>query len=128
MKRTTVFLTILSVFFYLTSFAHDLWIIVDNYYPAVGEKAVVKVMFGHKFPECDILISKEQLSEFFYINPDGQKKEIIKTWEEKKGEKSGFLAGEIIIEQEGTYIICASRKKKQEKIANNLQKNTANLL
>lgn len=115
MKRKTVFLTILSVFLYLTSFAHDLWLYVDNYYPAVGEKITVKVMFGHKFGEYDILLSKEQLSDFFYITPDGQKKEITKKWEEKKEERRGYLAGEIIIEQEGTYIICASRKVKGEK-------------
>lgn len=108
--KKTVLLTILSVFFYLTSFAHDLWLYVDNYYPAVGGKIVVKVVFGHKFNEPDILISKKQLSEFYYITPDGKKKEIIITFENRIDEKKGTLAAEIIIEQEGTYIICASRK------------------
>ncbi|MBI4646147.1 MAG: DUF4198 domain-containing protein [Bacteroidia bacterium] len=112
-----ILLIILIISFHLTSsFAHDLWIIADNYYPAVGEKVVVKVMFGHNFPDYNILIPKEALSEFYYIAPDGQKKEISKTWEEKKEEKNGYLAGEITIEQEGTYLICAARKVVGEEV------------
>ncbi len=115
--KQTILLSVLSVFFCLSCFAHDLWIVIDNYYPAVGEKVRAKIMFSHKFPEYDILISRKQLTEFYYITPDGQKKEVVKTWEEKMGAGKGYLIGEIPIEKEGTYIICASRKIKGENCA-----------
>jgi len=95
--------------------AHDLWLNVDNPYPAVGEKATVKVVFGHNFPYYDILISRASLAEFACLAPDGQKNEITKTWEDKTGERSGALVGEIIPDQKGSYIITAYRKIKGDK-------------
>jgi uncharacterized GH25 family protein len=94
------------------SFAHDLWIYVDNPYPSKGEKVIAKIMFGHKFPHGDILLSREQLGDFYYIDPDGYKKKITKIWEEKTGERSGALVGEITLEKDGSYIIIAYRKVK----------------
>jgi uncharacterized GH25 family protein len=99
----------------IPAMAHDLWINVDNPYPAVGEKATVKVVFGHNFPYYDILISKESLAEFSYLGPDGQKREITKTWEDKTGERSGALIGEITADQKGSYIVTAYRKIKGDK-------------
>lgn len=94
------------------SFAHDLWINIDNPYPSTGEKVTAKVVFGHNFPYYDILISRESLADFSYIGPDGQKKEITKTWEEKTGERSGALVGEFIADQKGSYVVTAYRKVK----------------
>lgn len=94
---------------------HSLWLNVDNHYPNVGEKTNVKVVFGHNFPHYDILISKDALNDFSYLSPDGQKKEIVKTWEDRQSEKKGALAGEVTLDQKGTYIITAYRKKKGDK-------------
>ncbi len=100
------FLTVAAVF------AHDLWLNVDNYYPAAGEKTAAKVVFGHNFPHYDILIPRDKLSEFYYLGPDGAKKEITKITEDRRGEKEGALAGDVAFEREGTYIISAYRKIK----------------
>lgn len=95
--------------------AHDLWLNVDNHSLKVGEKTNVKVIFGHNFPFYDILIQKDTLGEFCYLAPDGKKKEISKTWEDKKGEKAGALVAEFSPDQEGTYIVSSYRKKKGDK-------------
>jgi len=93
-------------------YAHNLWLNVDNYYPSVGEKTNVKIAFGHNFPYYDILLSSSQLAEFYFVKPDGSKKEITKIWEEKEDDKKGALAGEIFCDTEGTYIVSACRKQK----------------
>lgn len=95
--------------------AHDLWLNVDNHYPAPGSNTTVKVVFGHNFPYYDILISRESLTGFSYLGPDGQKREITKTWEDKTGERSGALVGEITPDQKGSYVVTAYRKIKGDK-------------
>lgn len=95
--------------------AHDLWLNVDNHTPAVGKKTNIKVIFGHNFPFYDILIQRDNLGEFSYLAPDGQKKEITKTHEDRTGERSGALVGEFSPDQEGTYVVSTYRKKKGDK-------------
>lgn len=95
--------------------AHDLWLNVDNHQPALGNKTIIKVVFGHNFPYYDILINRESLAEFSYLGPDGQKREITKTWEDKTGERSGALVGEITPDQKGSYVVTAYRKIKGDK-------------
>ncbi|MFZ3135761.1 MAG: DUF4198 domain-containing protein [Thermodesulfovibrionales bacterium] len=95
--------------------AHDLWLNVDNHYPEPGSKTTVKVVFGHNYPYYDILISRGNLAEFSYLGPDGQKREITKTWEDKTGERSGALVGEITPDQKGSYVVTASRKRTGDK-------------
>ncbi|MDI6790294.1 MAG: DUF4198 domain-containing protein [Thermodesulfobacteriota bacterium] len=119
-NRQKFFLCIFSicVCFFVNSepvVAHDLWLNVDNYYPEAGRKATVKAVFGHNFPYYDILIGREGLAEFSYLGPDGQKREITKTWEDKTGERSGALVGEFIAAQKGTYVVTAYRKVKGDK-------------
>jgi uncharacterized GH25 family protein len=119
-NRQKIFLNIFLVFvcFFVNSNlagAHDLWLNVDNHYPEAGGKATVKVVFGHNFPYYDILISRDKLTGFSYLCPDGQIREVGKTWEDKKGEKAGALAGDITFEQKGTYIVTAFRKVKGDR-------------
>lgn len=95
--------------------AHDLWLNVDNHYPEPGSKTTVKVVFGHNYPYYDILIGRNSLAEFSYLGPDGQKREITKTWEDKTGERSGALIGEITLDQKGSYVVTASRKRTGDK-------------
>jgi uncharacterized GH25 family protein len=97
------------------AFAHDLWLNVDNHYPEPGGKTTVKVVFGHNFPYYDILISRNSLAGFSYLCPDGQIREVEKTWEDKKGEKAGALAGDITFDQKGTYVVTAYRKAKGDR-------------
>lgn len=117
-KRLSLFILLVTVcltFYANQVLAHDLWLNIDNHYPQVGDKSKVKVIFGHNFPYYDILLKQSELAEFSYFSPTGEKKEIIKTWEDKQGEKAGALVGEISIDQEGTYVVSAYRKKKGDK-------------
>ncbi len=115
-KYAFIFLVIsFSLIITEVSFAHDLWININNPYPSTGEKVTAKVVFGHNFPYYDILISRDSLAEFSYLGPDGQKKEITKTWEDKKGDRSGALVGEINTDQKGSYVVIAYRKVKGDK-------------
>jgi len=116
-KKCIIVLLATSMYFMMIgiSFAHDLWIIINNPYPSTGDKVIAKVVFGHNFPYYDILISRDSLTEFFYLDPDGQKKDIINTWEDKTGDRSGALVGEFIPDQKGSYLITACRKVKGNK-------------
>ncbi len=89
--------------------AHDLWLNVDNHYPKAGEACAVKVVFGHNFPYYDILIKRENLTEFACSDPDGQRRSLENTWEEKKDERTGALVGKVAFNREGTYVVTASR-------------------
>lgn len=119
-NRHKFFLSIFLVFvcFFVISnlaMAHDLWLNVDNHYPEAGGKTTVKVVFGHNYPYYDILISRNDLTGFSYLCPDGQISEIEKTWEDKKGEKAGALAGDITLDKKGTYVVAAHRKRKGDR-------------
>lgn len=102
----------LSLFCFSLVYAHNLWLNVDDYYLDVGGRTSLKVVFGHNFPYYDILISSTQLTEFYFITPDGEKKNFTKIWEEREDVEKGALAAEIICEKEGTYIVSACRKLK----------------
>lgn len=99
--------------------AHDLWLNIDDHYPEVGEKTNAKVVFGHNYPYYDILLSSEDLTEFCYLSPLGEKTKITKTWEEIKGQSygkpAGARVGEVSLKQEGTYVVASSRKRKGDR-------------
>ncbi|HAX93130.1 MAG TPA: hypothetical protein DCY25_04130 [Bacteroidales bacterium] len=126
-NRRKYFLNVFLVFVFFfvntnLAMAHDLWLNVDNHYPKVGEKTTVKVLFGHNFPYYDILITRDKLTGFSYLCPDGQIREVEKTWEDNKekskegyGYKTGALAGDITLDQKGTYVVAASRKVKGDR-------------
>lgn len=95
--------------------AHDLWLNVDTHYPEAGGKTTAKVVFGHNFPYYDILIARDSLADFSYLCPDGQIRKVENTREDKKGEKSGALAGDILCNQKGTYVVTASRRVKGDR-------------
>lgn len=95
--------------------AHDLWLNIDNHYPRTGEKITAKVIFGHNFPYSDILIGRDELSEFSCLFPDGKKMAITGIKEEKTGERQGALFGEMTFSSKGTYVLAASRKLEGDK-------------
>ncbi|MFA4915262.1 MAG: DUF4198 domain-containing protein [Syntrophales bacterium] len=116
-NRQKIFLSICLVFVCFSintnvAEAHDLWLNVDNHYTEPGSKTTVRVVFGHNFPYYDILITRDKLTGFSYLCPDGETREIEKTWEDRKGENAGALAGDIALDQEGSYVITAYRKIK----------------
>ncbi len=92
--------------------AHDLFLVEDHFHFSKPEAVKVKVMFGHNFPYPDILVPRSAVSEFFYVGPDAQKREIKKVWEERTGDRFGTLFGEFVPRQEGSYLIAVSRERK----------------
>jgi len=119
-RYLVVFLAFACLFAYYNPVeAHDLWLNIDNHYPETGGKTNAKVVFGHNFPYYDILISSEDLSEFCYLSPLGEKIKIAKTWKEIKGESygqpAGARVGEVSLNPKGTYVVAASRKLKGDK-------------
>jgi uncharacterized GH25 family protein len=91
--------------------AHDLWLNIDNHFPEFYGKVSAKVVFGHNYPYFDILLTRDKLADFSFLCPDGKKVEVSKTWEDKQGEKSGALAGEITLNKEGTYVVSAGLER-----------------
>ncbi|WP_457574819.1 DUF4198 domain-containing protein [Desulfolithobacter sp.] len=96
--------------------AHDLWLNLEHSYLPGPDNALAKVVFGHNYPHYGILLSAEQLSQFYYLTPDGKKKEITDTWEEIKGKSygrpAGARVGKVIADRDGIYLIAAARKRK----------------
>jgi len=95
--------------------AHDLWLNMDNYSPEVSTKVSAKVVFGHNYPYFDILLTRDKLTDFSWLCPDGKRIEVSKTWEEKQNDKTGALVGEITFDKKGTYIVTACLEKKGAK-------------
>ncbi len=118
-RRNACLVFWLALMCFLTSatraVAHDLWLNIDNHYPKAGEKSAVKVVFGHNYPYYDILIKRDSLASFSCLCPDGQMREVTDIWEDRMGERSGALVGEIVFEREGTYVVTAFRKVRGDK-------------
>lgn len=124
-KNSTIFVLVAAFWASAVAFtgpasAHDLWLNLDRHFLESPGKTEAKVVFGHNYPHYGILVKQDQLSEFFYISPDGQKTEIEKTREEFSGESygrpAGARVGEVQCLQEGTYIVAAAKKRKGDKL------------
>ena len=100
--------------------AHDLWLNMEDHYLNTTGKTEAKVVFGHNYPHFGLLVKEDQLSEFYYVAPSGIETTIDKTWEEVKGTSygrpAGARVGAINCDQEGTYIVVASKKRKGSKL------------
>ncbi len=114
---------ILLLFSPLNAYAHDLWLEISNYYPACKAKVYAKVVFGHNFPYEDILLSRNDLKDFYFLTPDGKRVNITHVFEHVKPNKNkkyrykvGSLVGEIDLNYgKGAYIVAASRIRKGDK-------------
>lgn len=99
--------------------AHDLWLNLDRHFLETAGKTDAKIVFGHNYPYYGLLVAQEEVSEFFYLSPSGQKTKIQKTWEEFSGESygqpAGARVGSVRCPQKGTYIVAAARKRKGDK-------------
>ncbi len=94
---------------------HDLWLTAGNFHPAPGQETRVDVVFGHNFPYYDILITKEALTEFTCVRPDGTRVDVQDVKEQRKGGRQGFLTGKVSTPVPGTYVVTASRLRKGDK-------------
>ena len=120
-KFSLIICLVLGFFFIYSNMAsaHDLWLNINNHYQKGIGKTEAKIVFGHNFPYYDILLSKDDLTEFSYLTPDGEKREITKTWEDIKGESygqpAGARVGTVRLDRKGTYVVAASRKRKGDR-------------
>lgn len=125
-KHLVKFLAVIAVYVAMGSMlpqqalAHDLWLNMEDHYLNKSGKTKAKVVFGHNYPHFGILVKEDQLSEFYYVAPNGIKTTIGKTWEELKGTSygrpAGARVGDVNCDREGTYIIVASKKRKGDKL------------
>ena len=95
--------------------AHDLWLSARSFHPRAGQEVTVDVVFGHNFPYYDILITKDALTEFTCIRPDGTRVDVQDVREEHRGGRKGFLTGRLRVPEPGTYVVTASRVRKGDK-------------
>ncbi|NOY46334.1 MAG: DUF4198 domain-containing protein [Deltaproteobacteria bacterium] len=108
-------ITLVVLLWAVPSLAHDLWLSADNFHPRLGQNVAVEVVFGHNFPYYDILITKDALTEFTCIRPDGARVDVQDVREEHKGGRKGFLTGKVRTPAPGTYVVTASRVRKGDK-------------
>ncbi len=121
MKKSLLYIVVWTMLLPGAASAHDLWLNMESHFLSQPGQTLAKVVFGHNYPHYGILVKEDQLSEFYYISPQGKKAEIDKTWEELKGTSygrpAGARVGDVVCEQEGTYMIAAAKKRKGTKIS-----------
>jgi len=82
--------------------AHEYWIALEHYPPALAQAVKVVLGGGHSFPQSDIALSDRVLQETYLFTPDG-KKLTYPSVEEK-----GRRVGEITLALEGEYLLSFS--------------------
>lgn len=89
------------------AYAHTMWINATDYspkyYPRFGTRTKIFFGYGHRYPVDDFL-SRDNLTEFNLISPDGDKKE------ELIPSPGGFLATQLNLKKQGGYIVSAATK------------------
>lgn len=101
------FLSIASILFLFCGsvFAHDYWLIVDNYFPKPNDEITVSVCYGHKFP-VDRDGSAKSVEKIVLVEPDG----AVTPIEFQTGEKNRILPIKVKVTKEGTNYIVLVRK------------------
>jgi len=82
--------------------AHNLWLALDHYSHRVGDTAKVFLYLAHSLP-FDDLGKPENMKEFFYLDPSGNKKDF----ELKKSDPESFfneIGVPLSLRSEGTYM------------------------
>jgi uncharacterized GH25 family protein len=93
------------LFLTVNGYSHFLWVIADNYNPAIGEEVTLSIRFGHKFPE-DADARASSLDSLFIINPDGK---TIPLDIVSKGKK-GIEPVKIRLNAKGTHLVVLTKK------------------
>ncbi len=98
-KRSFLFALISVLLFSVPSFAHFLWLNVDDYTPALGQKVNISLGWGHKFPSSlsprPALIQNLNL---FVMTPKGEIKSLSLN---KNGQASFYVS------KPGVYLVVA---------------------
>lgn len=99
MKKSIIYpLLMVALFISSPSWAHSLWLIIDNYKPEVGQKVNVEIGWGHKFPKDEIM-KEGFLNQVYALDQKGIKISL------KQVSQTEF---EFIPRAEGVYIILAN--------------------
>ena len=102
----TQLVTALLMLMPVNSYAHYLWITVDNYTPEPGEEITISLSWGHDFPK-NSAAGMEKLDKLFIIDPDG---EIIPLTITAKGNEKVAAPVKIRLNKKGTYTAVLIRK------------------
>jgi len=101
------FLIILMAFFGSSLFAHEDWIDVNNYYPAVGDTITIYLSGGHHYPESETLLAERLIYQPEIVTPAGRT-ESLKFTAEKNRWKTSY-----VIKKAGVYVAKFALKKPQ---------------
>ncbi len=110
MKKTVLFTVAFMALFLLClgkASAHYLTVNVDNYFPGVGEEAVISLGMGHKFPETES-VAVDKMERMYVVAPDGNE---IPLEMKAVGDKKLVAPIRFKFEKPGTYTIVALKKK-----------------
>ena len=103
---TTMLVAFFILAFVSKSYAHFLWLNVDDYTPKVGQEVSVTLGWGHKFPGTNQ--PREEMIKklnFFLIDPDGKRIDLSIPVKESKAEPV-----KIKVTKTGVYLVVALAK------------------
>ncbi|GAH83475.1 unnamed protein product, partial [marine sediment metagenome] len=99
MKKSIIYpLLMVSLFISSPSWAHSLWLNIDNYQPKVGQAVQIEIGWGHKFPKDEIM-KEGFLNQVYALDQKGIKISL------KQVSQTEF---EFIPRAEGVYTILAN--------------------
>jgi len=90
-----------------TLFAHEDWVDVSTYYPAVGDTISIYLSAGHHYPKSEIQLAERLIYEPQIITPDGSVEMLQFTPEKNRWETS------YVIKNAGVYVAKFALKKPQ---------------
>jgi hypothetical protein len=89
--------------------AHEHWVDVASFYPAVGETVDVYVRSGHHFPQSEQVL-EDKVVEGLRVWDGGESPRTIATVAHDK-----FRAGKLIVEHEGVHVLDLTLKRPRAK-------------
>jgi len=139
-KSTIILVILLGLFFVPKSYAHFLWLNVDDYTPNPGQQISITLGWGHKFPETPNPPREEMIKKLnlFLINPNGNKTKLkisvkdgkpqpVKVKLLKKGVYFIVLTGKYFVSKttEGYFLKAKDELKDKEVIYSKWSETTA---
>ncbi len=105
--RTLVLLGIFVLALIGKSYAHFLWLNVDDYTPRKGKEVTVTLGWGHKFPQTPKPPREEMVKKLtiFLIDPDGKKIDLAISVKDGKPQPIKFR-----VNKKGVYLVVAMAK------------------
>ncbi len=90
-------------------FAHENWLMTDQFITAPGETVTVYLCGGHYFPESGFAVKDKLVYKTYFIAPGGDTTAFKTTVDGRR------RRGEITIAEKGTYQVVAVLKRPQKK-------------